>query len=97
MFNAERAFEEAAELRTARTDSIPGVSSFPSMDERKKIRSSDRKRVSCFRTFSKKQKTYSRSRFYDGRIFSAINKSGIKQSQNMTNLNAISLIMIPCL
>lgn len=35
MFNAERAFEEAASIRTARLDSIPGDSSLPTPDERK--------------------------------------------------------------
>lgn len=36
MFNAERAFKEAGEIRTARLDSIPGDSSLPMIDERKK-------------------------------------------------------------
>lgn len=69
MFNAERAFEEAAELRTARTDSIPGDSSFPSMDERKKYDRVIEKGSRVLERFPKNKKRTAEAVFMMGESF----------------------------
>lgn len=69
MFNAERAFEEASDLRTARLDSIPGDSSLPTMEERKRYDRVIEKGSRVLERFPKNKKRTAEAVFLMGESF----------------------------
>ena len=69
MFNAERLYDEATEMRTARLDSIPDeTESYPSSEERLKYDKVIEKGSRVLERFPKNKKR-TRSRVPDWRIF----------------------------